>query len=178
MSLLPATDACCAIEPLPDCLTPQALRGVLGRFATGVTIITCRDAEGVAVGLTANSFASLSLDPPLVLWSLRQTASIRAAFDQAQHFAINVLAETQVALSRRFASSATPDKFAEGTWAAGLGGAPVLMGCAAVFECRTESRQGVGDHVLFIGRVLRMADRPLAPLLFQGGQYHGLGCPL
>jgi flavin reductase (DIM6/NTAB) family NADH-FMN oxidoreductase RutF len=178
MSPLPATAACCADVIPTEVLTPQALRHALGRFATGVAIITGLDADGVAVGLTANSFASLSLDPPLVLWSLRQAASTLAAFQQAQHFAINVLAESQVALSRRFASSATPDKFGEGVWCAGFGGAPVLAGCAAVFECRTESHQLAGDHVLFIGRVLRMADRAVAPLLFQGGHYHGLGAPL
>ena len=102
-------------------LMPQALRAALGRFATGVTIITCLDTQGGAVGLTANSFASLSLDPPLVLWSLRKASGSRAAFEVARHFAINVLAETQVDLSRRFASAAVPDKFAEGAWAPGLG---------------------------------------------------------
>ena len=89
--------------------------------------------------------------------------------------AVNVLAESQVDLSRRFASSAVADKFADGGWAAGLGGAPVLAGCAAVFECEVASRQVAGDHVLFIGRVLRLADLSVAPLLFQGGHYRMLG---
>jgi flavin reductase (DIM6/NTAB) family NADH-FMN oxidoreductase RutF len=155
-------------------LTPQALRAALGRFATGVTIITCRDGAGLPVGLTANSFASLSLDPPLVLWSLRKASSSLAAFELARHFAINVLAQTQVDLSRRFASSQV-DKFAEGPWADGLGAAPVLTGCSAVFECATEARHDVGDHVLFIGRVLRLADLSVAPLLFQGGHYRMVG---
>ena len=161
-------------DPLPGTISATALRAVLGRFATGVTIITCRDAEGRAVGLTANSFTSLSLDPPLVLWSLRQASSSLAAFQAAEHFAINVLAETQVDLSRRFAA-ATTDKFADGVWVDGHGGAPVLGGCAAVFECRTETRQIAGDHVLFIGHVLRLADLAVAPLLFQGGHYRMLG---
>ena len=153
---------------------PLALRGALGRFATGVTIITCTGPEGAPVGLTANSFSALSLDPPLVLWSLRQASSSLPAFEAAPHFAVNVLAESQVDLSRRFASS-QPDKFAEGAWGTGLGGAPVLTGCAAVFECEVASRQVAGDHVLFIGRVLRLADLSVAPLLFQGGHYRMLG---
>ena len=161
-------------DPAPEPLSPQVLRGALGRFATGVTIISCRDGAGLPVGLTANSFASLSLDPPLVLWSLRKVSSSLAAFDAAQHFAINVLAETQVDLSRRFAAAQT-DKFVDGAWADGLGGAPVLAGCAAVFECSVEARHELGDHVLFIGRVLRLADLAVAPLLFQGGHYRMLG---
>lgn len=154
--------------------TADALRAAMGRFATGVAIITCRTPAGAPVGLTANSFASLSLDPPLLLWSLRQASSNLPAFDAAPHFAVNVLAETQVDLSRRFASS-QPDKFAQGHWADGLGRSPVLGGCAAVFECAVEARHVVGDHVLFIGRVLRLADLSVAPLLFQGGHYRMLG---
>jgi 3-hydroxy-9,10-secoandrosta-1,3,5(10)-triene-9,17-dione monooxygenase reductase component len=157
--------------PLPS---PQLLRSALGRFATGVSIITCSGPGSLQVGLTANSFSALSLDPPLVLWSLRQASSSLAAFDAAPHFAVNVLAESQVDLSRRFASSAA-DKFAEGAWSPGVGGAPVLAGCAAVFECEVASRQVAGDHVLFIGRVLRLADLSVAPLLFQGGHYRMLG---
>ena len=156
-------------------LMPQALRAALGRFATGVTIITCLDTQGGAVGLTANSFASLSLDPPLVLWSLRKASGSRAAFEVARHFAINVLAETQVDLSRRFASAAVPDKFAEGAWAPGLGGVPVLAGCAAVFECLADACHDIGDHLLLIGRVQRLADLAVSPLVFQGGHYRMLG---
>ena len=163
-----------ALPSTPETLGATGLRAALGRFATGVAIITCRGADGAAVGLTANSFTSLSLEPPLVLWSLRQASSSLAAFQAAEHFAINVLAEAQVELSRRFAA-ATTDKFADGVWADGHGGVPVLSGCAAVFECRTETRQVAGDHVLFIGRVLRLADLAVAPLLFQGGHYRMLG---
>ena len=139
-----------------------------------MTLITCRDSAGQAVGLTANSFSSLSLDPPLVLWSLRKASSNLVAFEAAEHFVVNVLAETQVDLSRRFASS-KGDKFAEGHWADGLGGVPVLAGCSAVFECQTEVRHDAGDHVLFVGRVLRLTDLAVAPLLFQGGHYRMLG---
>ena len=117
-------DPSSAAAALPVPATP-ALRAALGRFATGVTIITCRAADGLPIGLTANSLASLSLDPPLLLWSLRKVSPSVAAFDAAQHFAVNVLAESQVELSRRFASSVA-DKFAEGHWLDGLGRAPVL----------------------------------------------------
>ena len=150
------------------------LRAALGRFATGVTIVTCVDAQGAPIGLTANSFNSLSLAPPLVLWSLRESSPSLGAFKAARYFAVNVLAETQVDLSRRFASQVT-DKFAEGAWAQGLGGAPVLAGCAAVFECEMQAQHVAGDHQLFIGSVLRLADLAVAPLLFQGGHYRMLG---
>ncbi len=152
----------------------EALRGALGRFATGVTIVTCRDAAGSPVGLTCNSFSALSLDPPLVLWSLRRSSPSLAAFDAAGHFAVNVLAETQVELSRRFASPKL-DKFGEGVWQAGLAKLPVLAGSAAVFECQAFERHDAGDHVLYIGRVLRLADLAVAPLLFQGGHYRMMG---
>ena len=151
-----------------------ALRAALGRFSTGVTIVTCIDAEGTPVGLTANSFSALSLDPPLVLWSLRRASPSVAAFCAARGFAVNVLAESQVELSRRFASS-MPDKFTEGAWHRGAGGAPLLIGAAATFECETASQDDAGDHVLFIGRVLRVADADLAPIVFHAGRYHLLG---
>lgn len=152
----------------------KALRTALGRFTTGVTIATCRDPAGARVGLTANSFNALSLDPPLVLWSLRRASPALPAFQAASHFAVNVLAEGQVGLSRRFASP-VPDRFAEGQWAEGAGGAPVLAGCAAVFECALHQHEVIGDHMLFIGRVERMHEASLPPLVFQGGHYHLLG---
>jgi len=155
----------------------SALRRALGRFATGVTIVTCRAADGAPVGLTANSFSALSLKPPLVLWSLRAASPSVAPFQQAAGFAVNVLAQSQLALSRRFAS-VVPDRFAAGDWSSGLHELPVLAGCAAVFECRRVSHQEAGDHVLFIGEVLRMTEHPVAPLVFQGGHYRGLGDPL
>ena len=96
-------------------LGPDELRQALGRFVTGVTIVTCRDVDGTPVGLTANSFNALSLDPPLVLWSLRRASSTIAAFTQASHFAVNVLAADQVDLSRRFARPSSA-KFDEGEW--------------------------------------------------------------
>jgi flavin reductase (DIM6/NTAB) family NADH-FMN oxidoreductase RutF len=160
--------------PTGQPLSPQALRVAFGRFATGVTIVTCLDEAGRPVGLTANSFTSLSLDPPYVLWSLRQASPSLAAFSAAQRFAINVLADSQIELSRRFASSVA-DKFSLGTWSPGLGGVPVLGGCAAVLECQPVSAQAAGDHMLFIGQVLRASEAPIAPLVFHAGRYHLLG---
>lgn len=158
-------------EPVLD---PIVLRQALGRFTTGVTIITCLDDDGRRVGLTANSFASLSLAPPLVLWSLRHQSASLPAFKGARAFAVNVLSVHQVDLSRRFASREA-DKFAQGAWSEGLDGVPVLAGCAAVFECETASTQAAGDHELFIGRVRRLVEAPIPPLVFQAGHYRLLG---
>lgn len=153
---------------------PRHLRNALGRFTTGVTVVSCCDAQGRFVGLTANSFSALSLDPPLVLWSLRLGSPTMAAFEVAPRFAVNVLAEAQVELSRRFASPGE-NRFAEGAWALGEHGAPVLAACAAVFECETVSHQLAGDHRLFIGRVLVCTESALPPLVFQAGHYRLLG---
>jgi 3-hydroxy-9,10-secoandrosta-1,3,5(10)-triene-9,17-dione monooxygenase reductase component len=155
-------------------LSSAALRVALGRFATGVTIISCRGVDGSPVGLTANSFNALSLQPPLVLWSLRSESPNLEDFVTATHFAVNVLSESQVDLSRRFASP-LPDKFAQGLWSDGLGGAPVLAGCAAVFECERASFQTAGDHVLFIGKVIHAVESSVTPLVFQSGHYRMLG---
>lgn len=156
---------------------PLALRGALGRYATGVTITTCRAPDGHPVGLTVNSFNALSLEPPLVLWSLRTSSPSMAAFRQSGHFAVNVLAADQVALSRRFASP-VPDRFAAGHWRDGHGGAPVLEGCCATLECATEAELPMGDHVLFIGRVVALTQHEHPPLLYQSGQYRQLGEPV
>lgn len=153
----------------------RLLRTALGRYATGVTIVTCVDPGGSGrVGLTVNSFTSLSMTPPLVLWSLREGRHSMAAFETAPRFAVNVLAQAQVELSRRFASRAD-DKFAEGRWTPGRHGSPLLEGCAAVFECELHGQQTVGDHRLFIGRVLAFEASTLPPLLFHGGHYHQIG---
>jgi flavin reductase (DIM6/NTAB) family NADH-FMN oxidoreductase RutF len=155
-------------------MDPQLLRTALGRFTTGVSIVTCLDADRQPIGLTANSFQALSLQPPLVLWSLRATSVSLPAYLQSPTFAVNVLAESHVDLSRRFATR-LDDRFAEGAWSAGTTGAPVLAGCVAVFECERVSHQAAGDHVLIIGRVLTSAEAPIAPLVFQAGHYHMLG---
>ena len=154
-------------------LGPDELRLALGRFVTGVTIVTCRDENGEPVGLTANSFNALSLDPPLVLWSLRQASSTIEAFTKASHFAVNVLAADQVDLSRRFARPSSA-KFDAGEWTDGQGGAPLLAGCVAVFECRRRSHHAAGDHLLFIGEVERIGGSADTPLVYHAGHYRTL----
>ncbi|MBP6901808.1 MAG: flavin reductase family protein [Burkholderiaceae bacterium] len=154
--------------------TPAALRRALGRYATGVAIVSCRDAVGVPLGLTVNSFAALSLEPPLVLWSLRRASALLPAFEAATHWAVNVLAVEHLPLARRFASP-EPDKFADGDWLDGRHGAPVLPDALAVFECAAETVHDGGDHRLLIGRVLSLQLADGAPLTYQASHYHALG---
>ncbi|MBX3664873.1 MAG: flavin reductase family protein [Burkholderiales bacterium] len=139
---------------------PRDFRNALGLFATGVTIVTTKTAAGEPIGLTANSFSSVSLSPPLVLWSLSLRSPNLPNFLQASHFAINVLAQDQIPLSRRF-SQPVPNKFEGVAHGFGANGMPLIDGAAAQFECRTEARHYAGDHVIFIGHVLqyRYAER-------------------
>ena len=156
---------------------PRALRGVLGRFATGVTIVTCLDADGARVGLTANSFGALSLNPPLITWALRTSSTSLPVFEAAERFVVNVLAEAQVDVSRRFASS-EPNKFDGLAFAQSQHSLPLIHGASAWFECRTVSRQVAGDHCLFIAEVERFTSSEAAPLLFHVGGYFALGSRL
>jgi flavin reductase (DIM6/NTAB) family NADH-FMN oxidoreductase RutF len=146
------------------------LRHALGRFATGVTVITTRTAEGRLEGLTANSFSAVSLDPPLVLWSLRRNASSLSSFANSGYFAVNVLAANQCDLSRHFATP-SQDRFAGISHTVGLGGCPLLHETLASFECSTEHTVTGGDHIIFIGRVLRATYRDGEPLIFSAGKY-------
>jgi flavin reductase (DIM6/NTAB) family NADH-FMN oxidoreductase RutF len=147
-------------------------RASLAMFATGVTIITARTPEGALIGLTANSFNSLSLDPPLVLWSLAQAAGSMPALSAGTHYAINVLAADQKALAERFASR-REDRWAGVAYTNGASGAPLIQGAAASFECFNRSRYQEGDHVIFVGEVERCSHRPgAAPLLFHGGKFY------
>ncbi|PLX72977.1 MAG: nitrilotriacetate monooxygenase [Azoarcus sp.] len=146
------------------------LRDALGHFATGVTIITTTDAEGQPVGVTVNSFASVSLDPPLVLWSLAKRSYSLPSFTQASGFAIHVLASNQQALSDRFARGGG-DKFNGVDTARGIDSIPLLPGCAAVFECSTEHQYDGGDHLILVGRVRKLHVDDRAPLLFYRGRY-------
>jgi flavin reductase (DIM6/NTAB) family NADH-FMN oxidoreductase RutF len=154
------------------------LRHALGSFGTGVTIVSTLGAGGRPVGVTANSFNSVSLEPPIVLWSLNRRSASLEAFDACGRFVINVLALDQVALSRRFAS-ARPDRFEGVAHRRGLAGLPLIDGCAAAFECRTVQRHEVGDHILFLGRVEAYEHRrpngpvhgPMSGLLFHHGRY-------
>ena len=141
-------------------------------FATGVTIVTARSASGELVGLTANSFNSVSLSPPLVLWSLSQAAGSMAVLSQGLHYAINILAADQKELAERFASK-RDDRWTDVLFTEGSSGAPLLDGAAASFECFNRSRYEEGDHVIFVGEVERCSHRKgAAPLLFHGGKFY------
>ncbi len=148
----------------------RELRRTLACFPTGVTVVTAVAPNGEYVGLTVNSFNSLSLDPPLVLWSLTAASRSMAAFEQATHFAINILAEDQVEISRLFSSKST-HKFENMELKPGIGGAPLIADCAAYIECRSHSRQRGGDHMLFIGEVERHRASSKRPLVFLHGHY-------
>jgi len=148
----------------------RAFRDALGAFATGVAVITTRTPAG-PLGITANSFASLSLDPPLVLWSPARASRRFGAFADASHFAIHVLAADQAALGARFARNGedfdlsglrhTPE------------GVPLLPGCLAIFACRQEAVHDGGDHAIVVGRVEHLYHRSGAPLVFSAGRYGG-----
>lgn len=141
-------------------------------FATGVTIVTARHPDGHLIGLTANSFNSVSLDPPLVLWSLSRSAGSMPTFSQGSHYAINILSASQKDLADRFARKDV-DRWAGVAFREGCGGAPVLAGSAAVFECFNRSRYEEGDHVIFVGEVERCERQEGAlPLIYQGGRYY------
>ena len=148
----------------------RAFRRALGSFATGVTIATTLDKDGRPVGVTASSFNSVSLDPPLVLWSLAKDAFSREAFTASGHFAIHVLAASQEALSDRFARSGT-DKFAGLEWASGELGSPLFPHFAARFECRLRHEYEGGDHLILVGEVIDFEAHDVAPLLFHAGRY-------
>lgn len=158
----------------PDPVDDRALRNALGRFATGVTVITTRVSRGKLAGklegLTANSFSAVSLDPPLVLWSLKRTSLSLPSFLRSGYFAVNVLSAGQRDLSRHFAASRL-DKFDGIAHTPGLGGSPLIEGTLAAFECSTETTIDGGDHVIFLGRVQRAAHRDGEPLIFSAGQY-------
>ncbi|SDX32191.1 NADH-FMN oxidoreductase RutF, flavin reductase (DIM6/NTAB) family [Arthrobacter sp. cf158] len=146
-------------------------RGALGQFATGVTVVTTVAADGRKVGMTANSFTSVSMEPPLVLWCPSKRAPSLGDFEDATHFAINILASDQHVLSRQFATPAS-DKFAGAETTEGIAGVPLLDGAVATFQCRTVSRHDAGDHVIYVGEVESYNYDGGAPLVFHAGKYH------
>jgi flavin reductase (DIM6/NTAB) family NADH-FMN oxidoreductase RutF len=151
----------------------RAFRDALGCFATGVTVVTCQTPAG-PVGITVNSFTSVSLEPPLVSWCLDREATVFDAFSACSHFAVNVLEETQRHLSVRFAAPAE-NGFDGLAWDEWETGAPILHGVLASFDCRVEARHEAGDHVLLIGRVLRLSSRATgSPLIYLRGRYRGV----
>ncbi len=165
----------------PHSKQQRAFRKALGSFATGVTIVTTMDTSskggatenaGDPIGLTASSFNSVSLDPPLILWSLAKSSLSYQAFTQSGHFAVHVLAEDQSELSSRFARSQT-DKWDGLDWHAGTLGSPLLSEFLALFECRAHAQYDGGDHVILLGEVVNFEMRDAAPLLFHSGAYAG-----
>ncbi len=155
-------------------LDPIHLRHCLSRFATGVTIVATRDDAGRPVGLTANSFNSLSLSPPLILWSLGDRSSSLPVFRASRSFSISVLAVDQVDVARRFASRIA-DRFEGVAYREGIDGLPLIDGALAWFECERRSEAHHGDHWLFTGEVLRCATADGSPLVFRHGEFATAG---
>jgi flavin reductase (DIM6/NTAB) family NADH-FMN oxidoreductase RutF len=159
-------------QPVAPSFSKSEFRAALSMFATGVTIVTARTDSGVLVGLTANSFNSVSLAPPLVLWSLGQSASTMAAFRTGSHYAINILSAGQQDLAKQFATPGV-DRFAGVPFTLGASGAPLIDGAAATFECFNRSRYEEGDHVIFVGEVEACSHQAEAsPLLYHGGKFY------
>jgi flavin reductase (DIM6/NTAB) family NADH-FMN oxidoreductase RutF len=153
---------------VPGAENGRAFRDALGRFATGVTVITCRTGAG-PLGITANSFAAVSLDPPLVLWSPGRFSRRFDAFAEAEHFAVHVLGEDQAPLGEGF--SASGEAFDGLPVRDNPERCPVIDGCLARFECAAYARHEGGDHDIVVGRVLRASAREGAPLIFASGAY-------
>ena len=149
----------------------QHFRQALGQFATGVTVITTRLADGTFRGLTASSFNSVSLNPPLVLWSLGSAANSLPIFSGNSHYVINVLSSEQAHLAKLFGSRGETNPWDHVDYQLSRTGHPILKGCAAWFECHNRSRYPEGDHVIFVGEVEECAFQSTAPLIFHGGQF-------
>jgi 3-hydroxy-9,10-secoandrosta-1,3,5(10)-triene-9,17-dione monooxygenase reductase component len=145
-------------------------RKVLGTFTTGVTIVTTRGIDGQPVGITVNSFNSVSLQPPLVLWSISKAAHSLTAFAECAYWAVHILSANQEGLSNRFAK-AGGQKFQSLDLNIGREGIPLLRGCAATLQCRNSLRYDGGDHVIFVGEVVELEHEPITPLVYQSGKY-------
>lgn len=149
----------------------KAFRNALGQFPTGVTVITTKDEDGHPIGVTASSFNSVSMEPPLVLWSVAKKAYSAKIFEAAEFFIINVLAESQVAISNTCARQGA-DKFANIDYSEGLGGCPKLADTAAYFECKTWKLYEGGDHIIVVGEVINYENNSSnKPLVFARGSY-------
>lgn len=155
-------------------IDPKALRQAFGTFATGVTVVTTRQPDGTPRGFTANSFTSVSLDPPLLLVCLAKTAHSADTFATAPHFAVNILAEDQKAVSGLFASRA-PDKFAQCAWTPGPADMPLIDGSLAQFTCAAHQLVDAGDHLILIGRIDHFATTEGQPLGYFRGTYFSIG---
>lgn len=151
-------------------INQKEFRRALGNFATGVTVVTTRASDGTNVGVTASSFNSLSMDPPLVLWSsIKETPSCKI-FESASHFAVNILASDQMEMSNHFARQ-QEDKFKGIEWEEGFGGVPIFPNCAGRFQCESYAKHDGGDHWIFVGKVVAFDDFGRSPLCFHQGSY-------
>jgi flavin reductase (DIM6/NTAB) family NADH-FMN oxidoreductase RutF/pimeloyl-ACP methyl ester carboxylesterase len=155
-------------------IDPRAFRKALGSFLTGVTVVATLQEDGGPRGFTANSFTSVSLDPPLVLVCIAKTASSCPVFSSAAHFSVNVLAEHQASVSMLFASKAA-DKFAQAAWRRGPAGSPIIDGVAAWFDCSRHEVVDAGDHIILIGKVVGFEERPANPLGYCKGAHVTFG---
>ena len=161
---------------MPDIhVAPPLFRQLLGRFVTGVTVLTARDADGNPVGMTATSLASVSLTPPLVSVCVDHSASAHDTLVEAEYFVVNVLAEDQEELSRRFAQPQSAQDFDGVGWLDGDAGVPRLQGAVAHIECAREATWPGGDHTILLGRVVSGAVGEGRPLVYYRGGYAGLG---
>ena len=152
-------------------LDPDSFRSVLGRFASGITVVTAVDGDGRDVGMTASAFCSVSLHPPLVQACVDRAASMFDALQHAEWFGVSVLAAEQEALSRRFASVDSSHRFDGIGYSRGESGVVLLDDALAHIECRVMSRYEAGDHMLFVGEVERAMARDARPLLYYRGGY-------
>ena len=153
--------------------TPKDLRNAFGNFATGITVITSIDTKGKPQGITINSFSTVSLDPPLISWCIGREATLFNLFQQAEHFAVNILSIDQKPISELFASSSL-DKFSKHSWSSGIKSLPLLNNCACQFLCSTEHRYPGGDHMILVGRVIQTKNNGSSPLIYHGGKYKQL----
>ena len=164
-----STAASAAAAPTSE-FDARGFRNALGRFPTGVAIVTTRDASGESHGLTVNSFTSASLDPPLILWSLRNASRMMPVFREVEHFAVNLLAEEHLEEGRQFAVSG-PRSFDANKWLVSNEHGPLLINAAATFNCRAATRLPAGDHMVFLGEVLTFSYSTSSPLLFHAGKF-------
>ena len=158
---------------MSNSFTQQEFRNALGGFATGITIITALGKNGQKVGMTANSFNSVSLTPPLIRWSIGKNTNCFEDFMAAEAFAVHVLAEDQQDLSNLFATTGI-DRFADLECSEGLSGVPILPHYSVCFQCKMAKQYDGGDHIIMTGEVVQFDDNGLQPLVFYRGNYHNL----
>ena len=175
MNHIPRTEDLDARTASAPAFSQTEFRQALGQFATGITVVTARNTSGTLVGLTVNSFNAVSLDPPLVLWSLGLRSASMEVLRSCTHYAINVLGAEHQAMATQFATKAI-DRFAGVAWHSGAYGLPLIDGAVATFTCFNRSRYAEGDHVIFVGEVECCTHRDAAtPLIYHASQFYSGG---